>query len=150
MVGPFAIGCERNGKPSLAAASQTFFHQRALDLASAFAEIRRNAVTNVRFVIQISKGLIRQQRTRRLMMFYGVLVALVLLFAGSTLLWPVLRERPFVFLAYWAVCAWITILAVLLAIYDIFKVRTDARRALRQIAEDATKSQDDARDEDSR
>ena len=41
-------------------------------------------------------------------MFYSVIIALVLLFAGSTLLWNFLRDHPLVFLAYWAVCAWIT------------------------------------------
>ena len=76
-------------------------------------------------------------------MFYSVLISLVLLFLGATVLWPKLREHPLVFLGYWAVCAWITVLAALLAIYDIVKVRADARRAKRGLAEHYFKDKPD-------
>jgi hypothetical protein len=92
-------------------------------------------VNDPKFVIQISKGLIRDQRSRRTLMFYSVLSVLVLIFAGSTLLWDWLREHPVLFIAYWGGCAWVTLLAVLLALYDMAKVRGDAvreRRRLRQ------------------
>ena len=91
------------------------------------------AVNNAKFVIQISKGLIRDQRARRTLMFYSVIFALVLLFAGSTFLWAQLREHPFIFLIYWAGCAWITLLAVLLALYDVVKVRAEVRREKRRL-----------------
>ena len=90
-------------------------------------------MNNAKFVIQISKGLIRDQRARRTLMFYTVLISLVLLFAGSTFLWSRLREHPFIFLAYWAGCAWITLLAVLLALYDMAKVRSEVRREKRRL-----------------
>ena len=90
-------------------------------------------MNNPKFIIQVSKGLIRDQRARRLVMFYSVIFALVLIFAGSTFLWSLLREHPFVFLAYWAGCAWITLLAVLLAFYDMVKVRADVRRERRRL-----------------
>ena len=90
-------------------------------------------MNNPKFIIQISKGLIRDQRARRLVMFYSVIFALVLIFAGSTFLWSLLRAHPLVFLAYWAGCAWITLLAVLLAFYDMVKVRADVRRERRRL-----------------
>ena len=90
-------------------------------------------MNNAKFVIQVSKGLIRDQRARRTLMFYTVLISLVLLFAGSTFLWGLLRDHPFVFLAYWAGCAWITLLAVLLAFYDMVKVRGEVRRERRRL-----------------
>ena len=90
-------------------------------------------MNNAKFIIQVSKGLIRDQRARRLVMFYSVLAALVLIFAGSTFLWSLLREHPLVFLVYWAGCAWITLLAVLLAFYDMVKVRADVRRERRRL-----------------
>ena len=90
-------------------------------------------MNNPKFIIQISKGLIRSQRARRTMMFYTVLVSLVLLFAGFTFLWTLLREHPFIFLIYWAGCAWITLLAVLLALYDMAKVRGEVRREKRRL-----------------
>ncbi len=80
------------------------------------------------------------------MMFYGVIFALVLLFAGSTLLWNLLRDHPLAFLVYWAVCAWITLLAVLLAIYDILRVRADARQALRRLREESDDKDEDDND----
>ena len=92
-----------------------------------------------KFVIQISKGLIRDQRARRIVMFYSVIIALVLLFAGATFLASLLRGHPFIFIIYWAGCAWITLLAVLLALYDMLKVRADVRcerrRLERELAE---------------
>ncbi len=121
----------------------TAFPHRRLDLAPRIGESRA-AVTNVRFIIQISKGLIRDLRMRRLVMFYGVIVALVLLFVGSTLLWSFLRDHPLLFLGYWAVCAWITLLAVLLAIYDILRVRAEARLALRRMRDEIVHEEKDA------
>ena len=101
-------------------------------------------MNNPKFIIQLSKGLVRDQRARRILMFYSVIVALVLLFAGSTFLWPLLREHPFLFLAYWAGCAWITLLAVLLALYDALKVRAEAKRERRRIERELiTKTEDE-------
>jgi hypothetical protein len=100
-------------------------------------------LNDARFIIQVSKGLIRSQRARRVMMFYSVLAALVMLFAGATLLWPFLREHAFIFLGYWAVCGWITLLAVLLALYDLVKVRAEATRARRALEEQYAKGKSD-------
>ncbi len=105
-------------------------------------------MNNAKFVIQASKGLIRHPRARRLVMFYSVLAALVMLFVGTVFQWPPPREHPLLFLAYWAVCAWITLLAVLLALYDLMKVRADAQRLRRELAEEHLEKKAD--DEDPR
>jgi uncharacterized membrane protein len=105
-------------------------------------------VNNAKFILQVSKGLIRDQHARRLVMFYSVLLALVMLFAGSTVLWNFLRDHPVAFLCYWAVCAWITFLAVLLALYDVVKVRADASRIRRELEREyLAKQAREARDE---
>lgn len=91
------------------------------------------AVNTAKLVVQISKGLIRHGRARRLMMFYGMLIALVMLFAGATALWNWLKDYPWLFLGYWAACAWVTFLVVLLAIYDLLKVRADGRKEQRDL-----------------
>ena len=90
----------------------------------------------LKLILLISKGLIRDQRSRRTVMFYGTLAALIVLFLGATLLDRWLRDRPFAFLAYWAACAWITILCVLLAIFDLLLVRAAARRERRRIEQE--------------
>lgn len=113
-----------------------------LDEAARVAEIG-GLVNNAKFIIQVSRGLIRDPRARRVVMFYSVLIALVLLFSGATFLWPFLRDHPFIFIGYWAACGWITILAALLALYDLVKVRAEARRVRRQIESDYLKTKDD-------
>ena len=110
-------------------------------------------LNHARFLLQVSKGLVRDLRARRLVMFYSVLVALVLLFAGATVLWSRLREHPFVFIGYWFVCGWITILAALLAIYDLLRVRAEARQLRRKLHSDylhEDEDDDDAHDADAR
>jgi fatty acid desaturase len=96
----------------------------------------RAAVNNARFIIQISKGLIRDQRARRTLMFYNVLAVLVLIFMGATFLWSWLREHPLIFIGYWGLCAWLTVLAMLLALYDLAKVRLEAKRERRRLEEE--------------
>ncbi len=110
---------------------------RKLRSTSSPGEARLDAtVNNAKYVIQVSKGLIRHARARRLVMFYSVLAALVMLFAGAVTHWPEPREHPLLFLGYWAVCGWITFLAVLLALYDLVKVRAEAQRLRRDLTQD--------------
>ena len=87
----------------------------------------------LRLIIQISKGLLREQRVRRTMMFYVTIIALVLLFLGSTALDRWLREHPLVLLLWWFACAWMTVLAMLLAVFDLLLSRAAERRALREL-----------------
>jgi hypothetical protein len=100
-------------------------------------------VNNLRFVIQISKGLIREPRVRRTLMFYSVLVLLLLIFIGSTFLWSMLREHPLLFIGYWGVCAWITLLIVLLAFYDLASVRLQARRERQRLMKEHLDQQEE-------
>jgi hypothetical protein len=64
------------------------------------------------FAIHAARGFVRDQKTRRVAMFWTVLAALVMLFGGSTFLAPVLdpvtgRDGLF----YWCACGWITVTA---------------------------------------
>jgi protein-S-isoprenylcysteine O-methyltransferase Ste14 len=81
------------------------------------------------FVIHATRGVIRDQNTRHKTMFAAVLVALGLLFSGSTFLRPALDPgvHPGWFIVFWFACAWITLLAALLAVFDMFLVRAQAR-----------------------
>ncbi len=64
-------------------------------------------------------------------MFFLVLGALALLLAGSTILDGTLRSHPWWFLAFWGACAWLTLTAMLLAIWDLLCLRIAARAAER-------------------
>ena len=89
------------------------------------------------FALHAARGLVRDQHTRRMTMFVVVLVAVVMLFLGSTFIAPVLdpHVRPGWFIFYWLVCAWLTATAVLLAMFDLLLVRAQGRAAKRSLAE---------------
>jgi len=85
------------------------------------------------FVLHATRGVIRDQTMRRKTMFVLVLAAMIMLFAGSTFLQPVVSSRahPVWFILYWLLCAWLTLTAMLLALFDILVVRAQARKAER-------------------
>ena len=114
-----------------------------LDQSQRFGE-GRGAVNYFRFIIQVSKGLIRDHRMRRTLMFYDVLGVLILLFLGSTLFWQWLREHPVFFLGYWAACGWLTTLAACLAIYDLIILRVEARRERRRLKKEMLEEDSDS------
>ncbi len=91
----------------------------------------------ISFAAHAARGLARDQNSRRKAMFGMVVVACVMLFCGSTFLAPVLdpHRRPVWFIFYWAACAWLTVTAVLLALFDLLLVRTQGRAARRALAE---------------
>ena len=96
------------------------------------------------FVIHATRGLIRDHKTRRKTMFATVLVAVGLLFSGSSFLRPVLdpRVHPGWFVLFWFACAWITLLAALLAVFDMLLVRAQARAAEKLLRKEISQTQD--------
>ena len=96
----------------------------------------RRTVGPWRALLLYTRGLIVDQHLRRVTMFYAVLAAMLLAFAGDMFLggWLNPREHFYRFAAYWLLCGWLTILSALLAIYDMLMLRIQhrlLRRALR-------------------
>jgi hypothetical protein len=89
------------------------------------------------FVIHATRGVIRNQKTRRRVMLVVLTMALVLIILGTTVLQRTLdpHERPGWFLCFWLVCAWLTITTLLLALFDLLMVRTGLRNAERELRE---------------
>lgn len=87
------------------------------------------------FALHAARGMIRDQKMRRNMMFLLLLVALILLFSGSTVLQTLLnpREHPVAFILFWFICVWLTFTAFLLAIFDILLVRAQRRKLQRTL-----------------
>ena len=85
----------------------------------------------VPFALQVTRGLLRDQRARRITMGITMIASLVMLIAGLTVLrgWLDPHEPPWRFVLFWFVCAWETVLMVLLALLDILLIRTQARAA---------------------
>jgi hypothetical protein len=68
-------------------------------------------------------------------MFILLLTALILLFAGSTFLAPFLNPGQHLgwALFFWIACIWLTMTALLLALYDLVMVRIAARAEQREL-----------------
>jgi protein-S-isoprenylcysteine O-methyltransferase Ste14 len=98
----------------------------------------------VPFTIHATRGLLRDQRSRRKTMAVSLVVAIVLLVAGLTIFRPWLdpHEHPWRFILYWLACAWETVLVLLLALFDLLLVRAQARAARRVLRKKVADSPD--------
>jgi len=85
-----------------------------------------------RTILLMTRGIILDPRTRRWAMFILLLAALCMVFAGSTFLAGGIAT-PLSFLIYWGVCAWLTLGALLLALWDLLLLRAAARRERRRL-----------------
>ena len=91
----------------------------------------------VSFVVHATRGVIRDQRTRRKAMVVLLALAVLMLLAGFTVFQSALnpREHPWFVILFWIICVWLTFTALLLAIFDLLIVRLEARRAQRALRE---------------
>ena len=106
----------------------------------------------VSFIAHATRGVIRDQSMRRKMMSAVIVVAALMLIAGSTFLQETLnpREHAVRFILYWLACAWFTVTALLLALFDALMVRAQARAARKNLQEQFSSSADGDEDDDSR
>ena len=93
------------------------------------------------FAAHATRGIIRDQNTRRWTMFGTLLIALLLLFVGSTFLDSILRAHPIWFILFWFLVAWLTLTAILLALFDLLIVRAQTRRAKKILSDSVSPSQ---------
>ncbi|MEO8438758.1 MAG: hypothetical protein ABI540_00920 [Spartobacteria bacterium] len=100
------------------------------------------------FATHAARGLVRDQTMRRKAMFWIVIVAVVMLFCGSTFLSPWLDPEihPGWFMLYWLACAWVTVTVVLLALFDLLLVRAQARAEKRRLAEEVVEKVEEQED----
>jgi uncharacterized membrane protein len=91
----------------------------------------------VSFAIHSARGVIRDKLTRRRVMFITLVVAMFMLFSGTTFLQPLLspREHPGWFLLFWLACVWLTLTALLLALFDLLMLRAQDRAARKILRE---------------
>jgi hypothetical protein len=102
------------------------------------------------FAVHATRGLLRDQQSRRKTMAITLVIAVVLTVAGLTVLrsWLDPHEHPWRFILYWLACAWEIVLVLLLALFDLLMVRAQTRAAKRllhgQFRERSTGSADKA------
>jgi uncharacterized membrane protein len=89
------------------------------------------------FVMHATRGVIRDQRTRRKAMLLLLALAVLMLLAGFTVFQSALnpREHPWFAILFWVACIWLTFTAMLLALFDLLIIRLEARRAQRALRE---------------
>ena len=89
------------------------------------------------FTIHATRGLLRDPKLRRIMMAITVAIAVVMLITGLTVFraWLDPHEHVWRFILFWFACAWQTLLAILLALFDLLLVRADARAARKAVRE---------------
>ncbi len=81
----------------------------------------------------LARATLFDPQRRRNAMFYSVVTAGAMLVLGATLFDGWLRENLTRFLVYWLVCAWLTLLAMLLAMLDLLILRAQGRRVEREL-----------------
>ena len=105
--------------------------------SSSTKETRERRVGGLlRTLLLYTRGIILSQHLRRVTMFYAVLVAMLMVFAGWEIFgdWLEPHQHFYRFAVYWMICGWLTLLSALLAMYDMLMLRLEhqiARRALR-------------------
>jgi hypothetical protein len=89
------------------------------------------------FVVHATRGVIRDQKTRRKAIAVLLALAVLLLILGATVLGPLLNPREHLLgaLIFWLACIWLTLTALLLAIFDLLAVRLEAKRVERALRE---------------
>jgi hypothetical protein len=87
------------------------------------------------WIRRLARLLVIQQSLRRSVMFYLLAGALACVLVGGILFPDWLRHRPLIFLAFWLSCAVMTLVAVVLACFDLILVRLAARVAQRVLRE---------------
>ena len=90
-----------------------------------------------RWLVLYTRGLILDQSLRHWTMFYVVVADMLMVFVGDVFLgaWLDYHQHLARFTFYWLIVAWLTILAALLAVYDLILVRVQHRLLRRQLRE---------------
>jgi len=88
---------------------------------------------NVSTTLLVTVGILRDPTLRRKAMLWIISGAILFLFAGATFFMEWLKEHPLLFIAYWLACAWLTITAALLAIYDLLMLRKEGINEKRRL-----------------
>lgn len=99
---------------------------------------KKQSLWVVPFSIHATRGVLRDERARRKVIGLSMMGSLAMLVAGLTFLRPWLNphEHPWRFLLFWFACGWVTLLMLLLALFDLLLVRAQARAARKRMRAD--------------
>ena len=86
----------------------------------------------LKLILLVARGLVRDQHSRRLTMFAVAIAAMLMVFLGAVFFGS-FEDNPWWFIAYWAACAWMTVLLLLLALYDLVALRAKLAAERREL-----------------
>jgi hypothetical protein len=89
--------------------------------------------TEFSWIRRLARFLVRHQSARRSTMFYLLATALGFVLVGGILFPGWLRARPLIFMFFWLTCASLTLIALVLACFDLILVRVASRVAQRAL-----------------
>jgi drug/metabolite transporter (DMT)-like permease len=79
------------------------------------------------FATHVTRGLVREKKMRRALMLLALVLAALMIVAGVTVLADYIapHQHRYRALTYWLACGWITLTALLLALFDLVAVRRE-------------------------
>lgn len=73
------------------------------------------------------------------------LATLVIVFLGAVPFGPTLMKSPFWFATFWSACFILVGVVLLLAFYDLIRIRKDHRRRMRELEKELARAAEEAR-----
>ncbi len=89
--------------------------------------------------------ILRHRPYRRNLLFFTTLATLVLVFLGAVPLGKILSATPVWFAAFWIVVFLLAAFVLLLAVYDLIRIRKDHRKRLSGLEEELAEAASEAR-----
>lgn len=89
---------------------------------------------------------IRHLPFRRNLLFLATLLTLALVFIGAVPLGETLMAIPFAFALYWSACFFLVAAVLMLALYDLMRVRRDHRKEARTLEKELAAAAADVRE----
>lgn len=91
------------------------------------------------------RGFLRHRPRRRNVLFGTTLVTLVIVFLGAVPFGPALMQKPFWFTVFWSGCFVLVGVVLLLAFYDLVRIRKDHRRRMKDLEKELANAAEEAR-----
>lgn len=91
------------------------------------------------------RGPLRHRSFRRNLLFGTTLLTLVVVFLGAVPFGPALIDKPFWFTVFWSGCFVLVGIVLLLAFYDLIRIRKDHRKRVRELEKDLARAAEEAR-----
>lgn len=90
-------------------------------------------------------GLLQHPTARRNLLFALTLLTLILVFVGAVPLAETLVREPLAFTVFWLTCFILVILVLVLAFYDLMRVRREHARRVRDLDKELAAAAGEAR-----